>query len=266
MSKKHDLYDLPAYVSRGNKADQSFWAKDAVIALLIIGLSSLDAITLYTVFDRVMYQSQAISIILTLGCAITLNFLPLIAARFIHYYRYQMNGVHIWTLIAIGFVFLILFCSTFYLRWETREISFSGVEASMVDVTGQASSLESTDSESNEAIAITILLGILPGITSAINLALVFFNDDPVKRKLEKLKFETARLRNQQTIMNAARQELDQNWLERLSALDEDHFQTVCEEIRQTTAAIKVRARFMLAEKLMDPDSISILTEPKLTE
>ena len=66
--------------------------------------------------------------------------------------------------------------------------------------------------------------------------------------------------------MNAARQELDQNWLERLSALDEDHFQTVCEEIRQTTAAIKVRARFMLAEKLMDPDSISILTEPKLTE
>ena len=265
MKKQYSLYQLPVYTARASKADQAFWTKDGVIIFLVLGLSTLDAITLYTVFDRVMHQSQATSVILTLGCAVSLNFIPLVTARFIHLYRYHMSGVRLWMIFAMCGVFLLLFCATFYLRWETREISFTGVESSMVDSTGNSTSLTSTDSDSSEAVAITILLGILPGITSAINLALGYLNDDPVKRKLERLKCELSRLREHQNILNAARQELDQNWMERLNALDEQRYLSACEEERTTTQAIKALARFMLAEKLRDADSISALTEQKLT-
>lgn len=264
MKKKHELYTLPAFAQRRSKTDQAFWTKDAVIALLVLGLSLLDAVTLYTVLDAVMYQSQAISVILTLGCAVSLNFIPLVVARFIHYYRYRINGVRLWMLIAMGCVFLVLFSATFYLRWQTRELSFSGAESTMVDTTGQAEGIESTDSDSDEAVAITLLLGILPGVTSAINLALGYFNDDPVKRKLEKLKVEQTKLREQQDIMQAARNELEQEWMERLAELDQERCQAACACVQESTEQIKAMARLELAKKLGDPDSISALTEPKL--
>lgn len=53
--------------------------------------------------------------------------------------------------------------------------------------------------------------------------------------------------------------------MERLNALDEQRYLSACEEERTTTQAIKALARFMLAEKLRDADSISALTEQKLT-
>lgn len=265
MKKNIRLYDLSARVDRLNKADQAFWTKDAVLIFLVLGLSALDAVTLYTVFDRVMYQSQMVSIILTLGCAISLNFIPLVAARFLHYYRYRMNGVRLWMLLAMLAVFLLLFCATFYLRWETRSISFAGVESSMVDTTGQAGGVEATDSGSREAIAITVLLGILPGITSAINLALGYFNDDPVRRKLEKTRYEVCRLQQHLSVMYAARSELDQDWQGRLQQLEEDRLQVAGGVAVHTCSQIKAIARLELAKKLQDPDSISALTEPKLS-
>ena len=264
MKATNGLYELPNFSERINHSDQAFWMKDLVIVGLILGLSALDAVTLYTVFDRVMYQSQIISVILTLGCAVSLNFIPLVMARFIHYYRYRLNGVKLWMIAAMGAVFLLLFSAAFYLRWETREISFSGVEASMVDTTGQAGSVESTNSDSNEAIAITILLGVMPGITSAINLALGYFNDDPVKRKLQKMKYELSLLYEQKNIMQAARTELDQDWEARLKGLDEERFEAACQTVHMTTNQICALARLELAKKLQDADSISALTEPKL--
>lgn len=266
--KTFNLYDLPEYTERVSRGEQAFWTKDAVLVLLVLGLSLLDAVTLYSVFDHIMYQSQVVSIILTLGCAISLNFIPLIAARFIHYYRYHINGVCLWMILSIGVVFLALFAATFYLRWETRELSFSGgMESSMVDYTGQASGLESTDAGSKEAVAITILLGIMPAITSAINLALGYFNDDPIKKKLEKMKYELDKLKNHRDIMHAARIELEQDWQTQLDALDLERRQCICSSIRETTDQIKALARHLLAEKLgRDPDSISALTEPKLSD
>lgn len=265
--KTFNLYDLSEYTERVSHGDRAWWMKDLVLIFLVLGLSLLDAVTLYTVFDQVMYQSQVISIILTLGCAISLNFIPLIAARFIHYYRYGgMNGVRLWTILSMGVVFLALFAATFYLRWETRELSFSGMESSMVDFTGQASGLESTDAESKEAVAITLLLSLLPATTSSINLALGYFNDDPVKKKLDNLKYELNKLKNHRDIMHAARIELEQDWQTQLDALDLERRQCICSSIRETTDQIKALARHELAKKLRDPDSISALTEPKLLD
>ncbi len=55
----------------------------------------------------------------------------------------------------------------------------------MSDTTGQSGAISSTDEDSEEAIAMTVLLGIMPCVTSIINLALGYLTDDPVKRKLK---------------------------------------------------------------------------------
>lgn len=266
MSGGYKLYDQYRFIDRMNKADQTWWTKDAVIACLVVGLSLLDGVTLYTVVDSVMFNSQLVSIILTAGCALSLNFLPLIMARFIHFHRYHINGVKVWMIAAMGVVFMILFSASFYLRWETRELSFSGTETSMIDTTGQAEGIDSTDANSNEAVAITILLGILPGVTSAINLALGYFNDDPVKRKLAAMKRDYDKLCNQRDIMLAARSELDQDWLTRLRELDHERLATAETMVCDVTEQVCALARLELAKKLGDADSVAMLTEPPVEE
>lgn len=64
--------------------------------------------------------------------------------------------------------------------------------------------------------------------------------------------------------MQAARSELEQEWLERLTELDQERCQAACSSIQESTAHIKTTARLELAKRLGDPDSISALTEPKL--
>jgi hypothetical protein len=78
-----------------------------------------------------------------------------------------------------------LFAATFGLRWTTRNLTFAGAEGTMSDTTGQSGAISSTDEDSEEAIAMTVLLGIMPCVTSIINLALGYLTDDPVKRKLK---------------------------------------------------------------------------------
>lgn len=266
MKDEYNLYDQDHYVEKPNKADQTWWTKDAVLAFLVIGLSALDAVTLYTVIDTVMYNSQAVSIILTCGAALCLNFLPLIIGRYIHYIRYHINGAKEWMAIAMCVVFLVLFTASFYLRWETRELSFSGMESTMVDTTGQADGIESTDSNSREAVALTILLGILPGITSAINLALGYFSDDPVKRKLSVMKRDLERLYIHRDIMLAARSELDQDWNGRLRELDKERLEVAETTVSDVAEQVRALARHERAKKLGDPDSVALLTEPPLTD
>lgn len=261
MKRGKKLHRLPAFTAKTTKADQAWWMQDQILILLVVGLSMLDAVTLYTVFDRVMYQSQLISVILTLGVATALNFIPLVAARFTHLYRYRLNGIRLWMLLVLLTAFLALFTASFYLRWETRALSFSGMESTMVDSTGQAAGITSTDSDSQEAVAITVLLGILPGITSVINFFLGYLNDDPVRRRIDRLQIQVSQMEEHLYFLMAAREELDEDWNKRLNELDEARFQSASNVVTLTGEQIKAVARLELAKKLADPDSISALTE-----
>lgn len=73
-----------------------------------------------------------------------------------------------------------------------------------------------------------------------------------MKRKLEKLKVEQAKLKEQKEVMQAARSELEQEWLERLTELDQDRYQAACACVQASTEQIKVLVRLELAKKLGD--------------
>jgi len=264
--KKVKLYARSKDIAALSTADQNWWLTDGAIALLVILLSSLDAVTLFSVFDAVCYNSQAIGIVLTVGCAITLNFLPLVEGRLYQCYRYQLNGVKRWMLIAVAAIFLILFAATFGLRWTTRNLTFSGAENTMADTTGKADAISSTDENSEEAIAMTVLLGIMPCVTSIINLALGYLTDDPVKRKIRKLTVVKAKLEQRLAVLKGARHELDQNWDVLLQDYDDAQLMAALAQNDAVVQNKKALARFLLAKKLKLPDDISLCLEEHIDE
>ncbi|HWP80255.1 MAG TPA: hypothetical protein VN446_06390 [Candidatus Acidoferrum sp.] len=259
--KKVKLYARPKDVAALSTADQNWWLTDGAIALLVILLSSLDAVTLFSVFDAVCYNSQAIGIVLTIGCAITLNFLPLVEGRLYQCYRYKLNGVKRWMLIALALVFVILFAATFGLRWTTRALTFTGAESTMSDATGQSAAVSSTDEDSDEAVAMTVLLGIMPCVTSIINLALGYLTDDPVKRKLRKLTVVKAKLEQRLALLKGAEHELDRDWEAILRSNDDADLMAVLTLNDAVTEHKKGLARYLLAQKLKEPDDISLCLE-----
>jgi hypothetical protein len=264
--KKVKLYARPKDVAALSTADQNWWLTDGAIALLVTSLSSLDAVTLFSVFDAVCYNSQAIGIVLTIGCAITLNFLPLVEGRLYQCYRYQLNGVKRWMLIAIALVFIILFAATFGLRWTTRGLAFTGAESTMSDATGKAEAISSTAEDSDEAVAMTVLLGIMPCVTSIINLALGYLTDDPVKRKIRKLTVGKAKLEQRLAILKGAEHELDQDWDAILQSYDNAELMAVLAQNDAVTSNKKGLARYLLAQKLKRPDDISLCLDAHIDE
>lgn len=262
----YNLYTLPLETKKIQAAGNAWWMCDAVIVILVILLSTLDAVTLYTVFDTVLTEAQSICVIVTAGCAVSLNFIPLVTSRLIHDYRYCMNGVRLWMIIGMAFIFLLLFAATFYLRWSTRQLAFAGLGESMVETTGQTVGFEDINANTEEAVSITLLLGVMPLITSAINLALGFLNDDPLRRKISALRIHIASMKQGLAIMDAAEKELDQDWLHILCNDDEKRYNSAVEAVFQGGQLISTKARLLLAEKLRTPEAITQLTEPEVEE
>lgn len=252
--KQYQLYDLPEQVKKIESAGNALWTRRFVILLLVIFLSALDYVTIRPIFGTFLIQSAFTNIVIAAGCAVALNFIPLVAARFIHCWRYRINGVKVWMIVTMLALFLAIFSATFYMRWECRANMFTIPDDDEETVT-------TVDPNSEKAISVTILLGFLPLITSGINLSLGYITDDPVQQKLYDLKYRRACLAEQLDIMRAAAQELNIDWDATFAELEDKRLNAACEEVRCGSNQIRSMARFALAEKLGDADSISELTD-----
>lgn len=175
-----------------------------------------------------------------------------------HEYRYGFKGVKKWLLFSMAITFLLLFAATFWLRWTTRELMFEaggGITSAGSTISASAE----TDSSSFKAISLTILLGIMPGITSMINLALGYLSGDPVYLKISYLKQEQVRLQSEINIHMAAKNELERDWLQLLQDADKEHLNAVLMEVHSFRDRLCHTARYLLAEKIANPEAITEL-------
>lgn len=261
LLKSKKLYTLPKQAKRMEQADQELWMRSYVIYPLIVFLALMDAATMYQLLFKLTRDAELVLYLLTFGISIALNFIPLVMGRYIHYLRYQMNGVRLWMIVGLGLVFLIFFSATFSLRWEMRDVilsgSSSGAEVS-IGVVGA-----NTDADDSVAAAYTRLMGIIPLVTSITNLALGYLISDPVKRKAANLRRQRAVLLEQIALMQAAELELDQDWYHSLEELERARLETAEASVRACSEQIRQMARLSLAEKLGDVESISELTGEK---
>lgn len=162
--RQRELYTLSKRIRKINRADQELWMRGVIIYPLIIGLSCMDGVTLYEVFFKMTESAEKEALyLLTVGIAVVLNFIPLVVGRYIHYHRYGMNGVKLWMIVGLVIVFLLLFFATFYLRWETR-----GMDGA-ANVFAKGSILPETEANPEAETAFTLVMGIIPLVTSAVN-------------------------------------------------------------------------------------------------
>lgn len=256
MNKK--IYDMEAIEKSACNSAKPIWMRESVILGLTGGLTLLDGVTLYTVFDNLMYEDPFMCLIVTLGTALALNFTPLIGGRLVHEYRYGFKGVKKWLLFSIAFTFLLLFAATFWLRWTTRELMFEA--GGGITSVGRAIGVSAeTDSSSFKAISLTVLLGIMPGITSMINLALGYLSGDPVYLKISYLKQEQVRLQSEINNHMAAKNELERDWLTLLQDTDKEHLDAALMEVHSFRDRLCHTARYLLAEKIANPEAITEL-------
>ena len=254
--RQRELYTLSKRIRKINRADQELWMRGVIIYPLIIGLSCMDGVTLYEVFFKMTESAEKEArYLLTVGIAVVLNFIPLVVGRYIHYHRYGMNGVKLWMIVGLVIVFLLLFFATFYLRWETR-----GMDGA-ANVFAKGSILPETEANPEAETAFTLVMGIIPLVTSAVNLALGYVISDPIKRRLDTLRYQSALLKEQVNRLYAAECELNRNWENALPETETERLKAAKGTIQADSDRIKKWARLALAKKLGDAESISELTD-----
>ena len=242
--RQRELYTLSKRIRKINRADQELWMRGVIIYPLIIGLSCMDGVTLYEVFFKMTESAEKEALyLLTVGIAVVLNFIPLV------------NGVKLWMIVGLVIVFLLLFFATFYLRWETR-----GMDGA-ANVFAKGSILPETEANPEAETAFTLVMGIIPLVTSAVNLALGYVISDPIKRRLDTLRYQSALLKEQVNRLYAAECELNRNWENALPETETERLKAAKGTIQADSDRIKKWARLALAKKLGDAESISELTD-----
>lgn len=116
-----------------------------------------------------------------------------------------------------------------------------------------------TDPEAETAF--TLVMGIIPLVTSALNLALGYVISDPIRRRLDTLRYQSALLKEQVNRLYAAECELNRNWETDLSETENKRLGATKGTVQANSNRIKKRARLALAKKLGDAESISELTD-----
>lgn len=250
-----------SYFRQIDNAGDARWMRSVCAVILFLILTSMDAATLYSVFALVLSESPILTAILTCGCSVSLNLIPVLIARGLHLLRYGMNGVkavHLWALTA---TFVLLFSATFAVRWTTRDLMFAEDE-SMISINTTAADQEAgSTSDTPQAVSTTILLGVSPLITSVINLAVGYLTDDPVRLRYKKLRQINAKLHSEITQAKAAQKELQDRDVAALQQFDDNLLALSKASCSAVTDRTKGLARFLLARKLGDPESISRLSD-----
>lgn len=246
------------------RVDRTWWQSTPVIIFLVVSLSLLDAATLFNVLDTVMVENALIGKLMTGGLALTLNFLPLIGGYLLRERYYDRSRVSNFSLAALLATFLLLWGATVYLRFETKELNFSGMESTMVNTVGTQTAGPDGETSDGVANALTFLLAVMPLVTSIVNLYLGFISDDPVKKRINKLRMRCLELEAMEAELMAAENEMCQDRIGKLLLLNEDRYRAAVRKTRSRFEGIAAFTRFWLAQYLEDPASISKLSQDAL--
>lgn len=243
------LYKAPSFTKRRFNIAGNWWSKEPVLIVLIVSFTLLDAATLYEIFQEVCVQSPLVSLILTFGAALALNFIPLVLIRL------YKEHAPVWMILMIMLVFSLLFCALFHLRWQTAADVFATGSGGMT-----AMNAEENTSQNDSQTAVSFLLGILPLVTSVINAMLSYFQDT-TKNELKQLEVQRSKAKQHLDVVKAAICELDADWETRLKDYDKEQYSQALNSIKASTEMIKTYARMELAKKIKTPEAISTLLE-----
>ena len=124
----------------------------------------------------------------------------------------------------------------------------------------KGSILPETEANPEAETAFTLVMGIISGDFRCES-GTGYVISDPIKRRLDTLRYQSALLKEQVNRLYAAECELNRNWENALPETETERLKAAKGTIQADSDRIKKWARLALAKKLGDAESISELTD-----
>lgn len=225
----------------------TWWQKTPVIIGLTVFLSCMDAISMYMIFSESINENPILLFMCTFGIALVLNFIPLIMGKLYKEYYYGLNGVKKLHLVFLAVSFGVIYLSTFWIRMVEKD---SLISSSSTIVSKYA---DVQNVNQNEAIALAVILGLSPLITSVINFFLGSLSSDSIKNRIIDKKIRIFEYEYKLAYLNACLIEVDNINLDSVNKLDIERKNAREKMLIYEENELKLHARNILAGELKDP-------------
>ncbi|GEM_PF-604705 len=248
------------------KAAKPSWATPVMLFGLTVGFSSMDGLTLYSIFDACFVQSALMGKVMAAGIAVVLNILPLFIARNLHLLsdNLEKNAKMMLAMYITGF--FLIYGSTVYLRFAFKDTyGTERQEATLENTAADVDSQESDEDVVNEkkANAAATLLAISPLITSLLGFGIAYVSDNPLEKKIEECKIIKVEKEQEIDETEAAICQAEfvlKNGIATMVNHDEELMYAALDNSNAMAELMKARARNLLAQYLGDAQSISKLS------
>lgn len=270
MKQHKNLYHIDSqgnlnFVARSNILDKysspnSLW-ENQIFLITILGICAVvDFVSFKQLFDALLMDSGFIRWTMIFGLVFAFDIIPIFGGR---YYRNmdQRFNVKSSVLYTMAGLFLLAFLGYAYLRLAYQDLALPNFEATSVSTIN--SSIGSGESETN-ALPFTIILIIIPILTSVGSFCISFLITNPLKDKVTKLHYVISELHNKIGQVEAllTEYENDQDFQERLIEYDRENFEKSLQQIYENTEYYRNYVRQRLKEHLGNPVDTGILSEP----
>ncbi len=271
--KSHEKKRLSILKSVNN---ESLFTRSPLANLIILACCGTDAVTIYTVLNYSLSENPLMLCLALLGFVIALDISMGVAGNCIKQAKEKLRSRKEATVIVSLCIccFLISFGLFSSMRISTRAMlkESSNVEDSVADETEKpagetegfvikAEEVDESDNSSNLVTAIT--LAILPLATSLISLAASLMASTPIEDTLYDLSKARIKLQSLITAVDEVLAETEDadEYTKKMTAMDDELYQSYLDEIDKSATTLKLRVRTLLMEKLGSPDQITSLTD-----
>lgn len=224
----------------------------------------VDSYSCYSCWNSSQTQSVTMNILMTVGCALTLDVPPMLCAYALVKYKQGMLSKSKAKVITIGTIAVVslVICGYFAFRIVTKDLIFDSVSSGGI-TNAVAQGTESTTQNSNSNLFPAIYSGIIPLATSITSFIATYLTASPLKDRIHKLR--NAKITTEANIadLNMAIAEAEDvtSYSDYLIAREDDLYAHFLDELEAQKMVLKQIARVVIMEKLSNPDAISELTE-----
>lgn len=268
MAKKSKALTLDSYTTRAGRENKlaradNLYSSSYIGFVLTIMFIAIDSFCCYSCWNAAQTQSMTMNILMTVGCALTLDLPPMFCAYALKKYKQGLLPKKTAMIITGGGIAVValVICGYFAFRIVTKDLIFDN--ASSGAITNAVAVSADTSQSSNSNLFPAIYSGILPLATSITGFIVTYLTVDPIKDRIHKLR--KAKITTEANIsdlkMAIAEAEDASSYSDYLIAREDDLYTHFLDELEAQKIVLKQIARVVIMEKISNPDAVSELAD-----
>jgi len=269
MAKKSKALTLDSYTTRVGRENKlaradNLYSSSCIGFILTLAFIAIDSFCCYSCWNAAQTQSIPMNILMTVGCALTLDVPPMLCAYALSSYKQGLLSKSKLLTIMIPSLasFALVIIGYFAFRIVTKNLIFDNATSGRI-TNAVAQGADSTTQSSNSNLFPAIYSGIIPLATSITSFIATYLTVNPIKDRIHKLR--KAKITTEANIsdlkMAIAEAEDVSSYSDYLIAREEDVYAHFLDELEAQKIVLKQIARVVIMEKLSNPDAVSELSD-----